>query len=165
MVDSIRPRHAVRFLLILALVFTAGSSTATEVIVDGTFENQKNGADLRKDSKGPDWYESRKETEESAKLLKAAQDLGIGAQFGGKYFAHDVRVIRLPRHGASCPVGMAVSCSADRNIKAKSTRDGVFLEQLEHDPAKYAPANLGKETDDAPVVELNRPRSDVLADL
>ena len=65
--------------------------------------------------------------------------LGIGAQFGGKYFCHDVRVIRLPRHGASCPVGIAVSCSADRQALGKITRDGVFLEQLETDPARFLP--------------------------
>lgn len=99
------------------------------------------------------------------KILKMAQDSKIGAQFGGKYFCHDVRVIRMPRHAASCPVGLGVSCSADRNIKAKITRDGVFLEKLEHDPAKYAPANLGKEADDAPVIDLNRPMEEVLADL
>jgi len=99
------------------------------------------------------------------RILKMAQDSKIGAQFGGKYFCHDVRVIRMPRHAASCPVGIGVSCSADRNIKAKITRDGVFLEQLEHDPAKYAPANLGKEPDDAPVIDLNRPMEEVLADL
>jgi fumarate hydratase class I len=99
------------------------------------------------------------------KILRMAQDSKIGAQFGGKYFCHDVRVIRMPRHAASCPVGIGVSCSADRNIKARITRDGVFLEQLEHDPAKYAPANLGKEADEAPVVDLNRPMEEVLADL
>jgi len=94
-----------------------------------------------------------------------AQQLGIGAQFGGKYFTHDVRVIRLPRHGASCPLGMAVSCSADRNIKAKITAEGAFLEQLEHDPAKYAPANIGTEVDTAPVIDLNRPMNEILAEL
>merc|ERR1719219_2817544 len=73
------------------------------------------------------------------KVLKMTQDLGIGAQFGGKYFCHDVRVIRLPRHGASCPVGIGVSCSADRQIKGKITADGVFLEALERDPSKYLP--------------------------
>lgn len=99
------------------------------------------------------------------KILQMSRDSKIGAQFGGKYFCHDVRVIRMPRHAASCPVGLGVSCSADRNIKAKITRDGVFLEQLEHDPAKYAPANLGKEEDDAPVIDLNRPMDEILADL
>ncbi len=99
------------------------------------------------------------------KVLAWSRDAKIGAQFGGKYFCHDVRVIRMPRHAASCPVGIGVSCSADRNIKAKITREGVFLEQLEHDPAKYAPANLGQETDEAPVVDLNRPMKEVLSDL
>lgn len=104
----------------------------------------------------PEWEE---------KILQMSRDSKIGAQFGGKYFCHDVRVIRMPRHAASCPVGLGVSCSADRNIKAKITRDGVFLEQLEHDPAKYAPANLGKLEDDAPVIDLNRPMEEILADL
>jgi fumarate hydratase class I len=72
-------------------------------------------------------------------LLLEAQNLGLGAQFGGKYFAHDIRVIRLPRHGASCPVGMGVSCSADRNIKAKINRDGIWIEKLESNPGKYIP--------------------------
>ncbi len=74
-------------------------------------------------------------------VFKVASTTGIGAQFGGKYFAHDVRVIRLPRHGASCPVGIGVSCSADRNIKAKITKDGIFLEQLETNPAKFLPVD------------------------
>src|SRR5690606_15561926 len=72
-------------------------------------------------------------------LLRRSRNLGIGAQFGGKYFCHDVRVVRLPRHGASLPVGIAVSCSADRQAVAKITRDGVFLEQLETDPARFLP--------------------------
>lgn len=80
-----------------------------------------------------------RDLEWEAKCLKISQDLEIGAQFGGKYFMHDVRVIRLPRHGASCPIGIGVSCSADRQIKAKITKDGVFLEKLETDPAKYLP--------------------------
>ncbi len=74
-----------------------------------------------------------------AKVLKLTQEMGIGAQFGGKYFCHDVRVIRLPRHGASCPVGIAVSCSADRQIWGKITKDGVYIEELEHNPAQYLP--------------------------
>jgi fumarate hydratase, class I len=80
-----------------------------------------------------------RDVELEGRLLLAAQRLGIGAQFGGKYFAHDVRVIRLPRHGASCPVGMAVSCSADRNIRARITRDGLFVEQLDRDPGRLIP--------------------------
>jgi fumarate hydratase class I len=72
-------------------------------------------------------------------IHELTQTMGIGAQFGGKYFCHDVRVIRLPRHGASCPVGLGVSCSADRQALGKITRDGVFLEQLETDPGTYLP--------------------------
>ena len=100
------------------------------------------------------------------KILEIAQRTGIGAQFGGKYFCHDVRVIRLPRHGASCPVGIAVSCSADRQALGKITREGVFLEQLEADPAKYLP-----ETSDADLggevvrVDLRRPMSEIRAEL
>jgi fumarate hydratase, class I len=81
--------------------------------------------------------------------------LGLGAQFGGKWFCLDTRVIRLPRHGASCPIGLGVSCSADRNIKAKITRDGIFLEQLETDPARYLPPLAGGARRGA--VDLNRP--------
>ncbi len=101
-----------------------------------------------------------------AKLLEAAQKLGIGAQFGGKYFAHDVRVIRLPRHGASCPVGMAVSCSADRNIKAKITKDGLFVEQLDRNPGRLIPEKYktGKHSNGTKI-NLDRPMAEVLADL
>jgi fumarate hydratase class I len=106
-----------------------------------------------------------RDLEWETRVLQMSRDSKIGAQFGGKYFCHDVRVIRMPRHAASCPVGIGVSCSADRNIKAKITREGVFLEQLEHDPAKYAPANLGKLEDDAPVIDLNQPMDDILAEL
>ncbi|XNM66615.1 fumarate hydratase [Escherichia coli] len=74
-----------------------------------------------------------------------AQHLGLGAQFGGKYFAHDIRVIRLPRHGASCPVGMGVSCSADRNIKAKINRHGIWIEKLESNPGQYIPEPLRQQ--------------------
>jgi fumarate hydratase class I len=93
--------------------------------------------------------------------------IGIGAQFGGKYFCHDVRVIRLPRHGASCPVAIAVSCSADRQALGKITSEGVFLEQLEEDPARYLP-DPSSVTDDAGEVvrvDLNRPMSEIRAEL
>lgn len=100
------------------------------------------------------------------KLFKICQNLGIGAQFGGKYFAHDVRVIRLPRHGASCPVGLGVSCSADRQILAKINRDGVFLEQLEENPAKYLPDVTADELSNRVVgIDLNRPMKEILAEL
>ncbi len=100
------------------------------------------------------------------KVLKLCAETGIGAQFGGKYFAHDVRVIRLPRHGASCPVGMGVSCSADRQIKAKINRDGIFLEQLETNPAQYLPDVTDAELEGEVVpIDLNRPMSEILAEL
>ncbi len=100
------------------------------------------------------------------KVLQLARSTGIGAQFGGKYFALDVRVIRLPRHGASCPVAMGVSCSADRNIKGKITKDGVFLEQMEPNPGRFIPAASRALKDDNIVkVDLNRPMADILAEL
>ena len=97
-------------------------------------------------------------------LLKVSRESGIGAQFGGKYFCHDVRVVRLPRHGASCPIGMGVSCSADRNIKAKITWDGIFLEQLETDPARFLP-EPGEERKEAVSVDLNQPMDAIRAEL
>jgi len=109
-----------------------------------------------------------RDLEMEAKLLKAAYALGIGAQFGGKYFAHDIRVIRLPRHGASCPVGMGVSCSADRNIKAKINKEGIWLETLDSNPIRLVPEKL--RTGNAAHVggikiSLNRTMKEVLADL
>ncbi|MFK8257653.1 class I fumarate hydratase FumA [Erwinia sp. AnSW2-5] len=99
-------------------------------------------------------------------LLLAAQQLGLGAQFGGKYFAHDIRVIRLPRHGASCPLAMAVSCSADRNIKAKINREGIWIEKLEDNPGQYIPAELRQQGEgDVVHVDLNRPMKEILAHL
>ncbi|NIF23170.1 MULTISPECIES: class I fumarate hydratase FumA [Pantoea] len=99
-------------------------------------------------------------------LLLEAQNIGLGAQFGGKYFAHDIRVVRLPRHGASCPVGMGVSCSADRNIKAKINREGIWIEKLEQNPGQYIPAELRQQGEGEVVqVDLNRPMSDILAQL
>jgi fumarate hydratase class I len=89
-------------------------------------------------------------------LLSISRDLNIGAQFGGKYFCHDVRVIRLPRHGASCPIGLGVSCSADRNIKGKITEEGIFLEQLETDPAQYLP-QPSESAQEAVRIDLNQP--------
>ena len=100
------------------------------------------------------------------KMLQAAHKSGYGAQFGGKYFALDVRVIRLPRHGASCPVGMGVSCSADRNIKAKINRDGIWLEDLEREPGRHIPEeHRGKVTSNVVKVDLNRPMKEILAQL
>jgi fumarate hydratase class I len=99
-------------------------------------------------------------------VQRLCNETGIGAQFGGKYFAHDVRVIRLPRHGASCPVGLGVSCSADRQILAKITTEGVFLEQLEENPAKYLPEVTPEDLDGEVVkIDLRRPMSEILAEL
>ena len=101
-----------------------------------------------------------------AEVLKMTQSLGVGAQFGGKYFCHDVRVIRLPRHGASLPIGLGVSCSADRQALGKITRDGVFLEELEHHPAQYLPEVDQEELGGEVVkVDLRRPMKEILAQL
>ncbi len=105
-----------------------------------------------------------RDVEMEEKLLRTAQELGLGAQFGGKHFALDVRIIRLPRHGASCPIGMGVSCSADRNIKAKISRDGIFLEKLETNPAKYLKDVAGTESG-AVRIDLNRPMDEIRAEL
>jgi len=107
-----------------------------------------------------------RDVELEAQLLEAARKTGIGAQFGGKYFALDVRVIRLPRHGASLPIGIGVSCSADRQAKGKITRSGVYLEQLEFEPLKYIPEALRHRKDDSAVrIDLNRPMKAILDDL
>ncbi len=100
------------------------------------------------------------------KVLELTRTLGIGAQFGGKYFCHDVRVVRLPRHGASLPIAIAVSCSADRQAKAKITKDGIFLEELERDPAHFLPETTDEHLNDNVVaIDLNQPMSAVLAEL
>ena len=101
-----------------------------------------------------------------AEVLKMTQSSGVGAQFGGKYFCHDVRVIRLPRHGASLPIGLGVSCSADRQALGKITKDGVYLEELEHNPAQYLPDVDQEKLGGAVVkVDLNRPMKEILAQL
>ena len=100
------------------------------------------------------------------KVLELTRTLGIGAQFGGKYFCHDVRVVRLPRHGASLPIAIAVSCSADRQAKAKITKDGIFLEELERDPAHFLPETTDEHlNDDVVAIDLNQPMPAVLAEL
>ncbi|GAB6051603.1 fumarate hydratase [Magnetospira thiophila] len=115
---------------------------------------------------GNEYGQAFRDLEWEDKILQMTRDMGIGAQFGGKYFCHDVRVIRLPRHGASCPVGIGVSCSADRQIKAKITAEGVFLEALEQDPAHYLP-EVGTADLQGKVVkvDLNRPMDQVRAQL
>src|SRR5690606_39462323 len=107
-----------------------------------------------------------RDLELEAQVLELAAKTGIGAQFGGKYFCHDVRVIRLPRHGASCPVGIGVSCSADRQSVGKITSEGVFVEQLETDPAKYLPEVTDEHLRDEVVhVDLTRPMSEIRSQL
>ncbi|HSB86935.1 MAG TPA: FumA C-terminus/TtdB family hydratase beta subunit [Ilumatobacteraceae bacterium] len=101
-----------------------------------------------------------------SQVLALSRQTGIGAQFGGKYFCHDVRVVRLPRHGASCPVAIAVSCSADRQSLGKITRDGIFVERLEADPARYLPDLSDEHLDgDAVSIDLNRPMDEIRAEL
>ena len=109
---------------------------------------------------GSDSGHAFRDLELEDEILKISRDLGIGAQFGGKYFCLDTRVIRLPRHGASCPIGLGVSCSADRNIKAKITREGIFLEKLETDPARYLP-EVDLAAQEAVRIDLNRPMEEI----
>ncbi|MCM1377626.1 MAG: fumarate hydratase [Prevotella sp.] len=115
---------------------------------------------------GNEYGRAFRDVELEKELLEAAQCLGLGAQFGGKYFAHDIRVIRLPRHGASCPVGMGVSCSADRNIKAKINRDGIWVEKLDEFPGELIPEELRNAGEGEVVkIDLNRPMPEILAEL
>lgn len=106
-----------------------------------------------------------RDVELEEKLQQAAQNLGIGAQFGGRYFTHDIRVVRLPRHGASCPVGMGVSCSADRNMKAKINKDGLWLEELDTAPGRLIPEKYRVKHEHGVRLDLNRPMPEILAEL
>ena len=111
---------------------------------------------------GNEFGQGFRDLELEADFLRVSQESGIGAQFGGKYFCHDVRVVRLPRHGASCPVAIAVSCAADRQALGKITADGVFIEQLEHDPAQFLPEVTDTILEgDVVAIDLNRPMSDI----
>lgn len=115
---------------------------------------------------GNNYGQAFRDLELEQELLEIAQGCGIGAQFGGKHFAHDVRVIRLPRHGASCPIGLGVSCAADRNLKAKIDRQGVWIEQLDHQPGRLIPASLRKRKDEGAVqLDLRQPMAAILAQL
>lgn len=117
-------------------------------------------------TEGNEGGQAFRDIELEKEILKEAQKSGIGAQFGGKYFAHDVRIVRLPRHGASCPVGMGVSCSADRNIKAKINKDGIWLEKLEDNPGRFIPEELRQQGEgDAVKIDLNLPMDEILAEL
>lgn len=115
---------------------------------------------------GNEYGRAFRDVELEKELKKASEEIGLGAQFGGKYFAHDIRVIRLPRHGASCPIGMGVSCSADRNIKAKINREGLWLEKLDANPGELIPEEMrNPEESNAVNIDLNRPMTEVLAEL
>ena len=115
---------------------------------------------------GNEYGRAFRDVELEKELKKASEEIGLGAQFGGKYFAHDIRVIRLPRHGASCPIGMGVSCSADRNIKAKINREGLWLEKLDANPGELIPEEMrNPEESNAVNIDLNRPMPEVLAEL
>jgi len=116
-------------------------------------------------TQGNEYGQAFRDLDLEQKLLAEACKLGIGAQFGGKYFAHDVRVIRLPRHGASCPLAMAVSCSADRNAKAKITRDGIFIEELDRDPGRLIPEQYRGKQAHGVSIDLNRSMKAILAEL
>jgi fumarate hydratase class I len=116
-------------------------------------------------TKGNEQGQAFRDVELEKKLLEAAQKLGIGAQFGGKYLAHDVRVVRLPRHGASCPVGMGVSCSADRNIKAKINKDGIWIEEMDTNPGRLIPDAYRRKHDQGVKIDLNKPMKEILAEL
>jgi fumarate hydratase class I len=117
-------------------------------------------------TKGSEDGHAFRDLEMEQEVLKLTQTLGVGAQFGGKYFCHDVRVVRLPRHGASLPIGLGVSCSADRQAVGKITRDGVFLEELEHNPAQYLPdVDTSKLGGEVIQIDLNRPMTEILATL
>ncbi|MDD4821105.1 MAG: fumarate hydratase [Bacteroidales bacterium] len=115
---------------------------------------------------GNEYGQAFRDIELEERLLKAAQEIGLGAQFGGKYFAHDIRVIRLPRHGASCPVGMGVSCSADRNIKAKINKEGIWIEKMEMNPGRLIPEELRNAGEGESVqIDLNRPMDEIRKEL
>ncbi len=117
-------------------------------------------------TEGNEYGQAFRDLELEEKLKKASEELGLGAQFGGKYFAHDIRVIRMPRHGASCPVGMGVSCSADRNIKAKINKDGIWIEKLEDNPGRLIPEEYRKQGESGGVkIDLNRPMGEILEEL
>ncbi len=117
-------------------------------------------------TEGNEYGHAFRDIELEKQLLEEAHKIGLGAQFGGKYFAHDVRVIRLPRHGASCPVGLGVSCSADRNVKAKINRDGLWIEKLDANPGELIPEEMRRQGEgDAVKINLNRPMPEVLAEL
>ncbi|MEC5395721.1 fumarate hydratase [Bergeyella sp. RCAD1439] len=144
----------------LALVIGGTSAEATMAAVKKASAKYYDNLPTTGDETG----RAFRDLEWEKKIQQICQESAIGAQFGGKYLTHDVRVIRLPRHAASCPVGMGVSCSADRNIKAKITKEGLFLEQLEENPARFLP-ETPPHLEEPVSIDLNRPMAEVLAEL
>jgi fumarate hydratase class I len=146
------------------LVFVVGGTSAESTLK--TVKLASTGYLDHLPTTGSDLGQAFRDPELEKKALQMARETGIGAQFGGRYFALDVKVVRLPRHGASCPVGMGVSCSADRNAKARIDRDGIWLEELEHDPARFIPQKYRTGTHRHGVaIDLNRPMKEILAEL
>jgi fumarate hydratase class I len=146
------------------LAFVIGGTSADAVMKTVKLASAKELDGLP--TEGNDHGQAFRDIELEEKLQIAAQDLGIGAQFGGKYFTHDVRVIRLPRHGASCPLGMAVSCSADRNIKAKITKDGLFVEEMDRDPGRLLPEQYRMaKHEHGTKINLDQPMADIQTEL
>ncbi|PLY02540.1 MAG: fumarate hydratase [Desulfuromonas sp.] len=146
------------------LAFVIGGTSADAVMKTVKLATAKELDGLP--TEGNDHGQAFRDIEMEERLQKAAQELGIGAQFGGKYFTHDIRVVRLPRHGASCPVGMAVSCSADRNIKAKITKDGLFVEEMDRDPGRLLPEQYRMaKHEHGTKIDLDRPMEEVCAEL
>ena len=145
----------------LALVIGGTSAEYTMKTVKMASVKSLDNLPTSGDMTGHGW----RDLEWEERVLQMTRELGIGAQFGGKYFCHDVRVIRLPRHGASCPIGIGVSCSADRQVKAKITKDGLFIEKLERDPARFLPDVADQSDDEVVKIDLNQPMSEILATL
>jgi fumarate hydratase class I len=146
------------------LVFVIGGTSAEACLKTVKIASAKYYDSLP--TKGNKLGQAFRDLEAEKMVLEIAQKSGVGAQFGGKYFALDVRVVRLPRHGASCPVGMGVSCSADRNIKAKITKDGIFVEKMETNPGQFIPNHLRALKEANPVrIDLNQPMDKIRAEL
>lgn len=146
------------------IAFVIGGTSADQTVKTVKLASTKYYDELP--TEGNEWGQAFRDIELEERMLKASQCIGLGAQFGGKYFAHDIRIIRLPRHGASCPVAMAVSCSADRNIKAKINREGIWVEKMESNPGQYIPEEFRK-AGEGNVVEINldQPMPEILKEL
>ena len=146
------------------IAFVIGGTSAEKTMLTVKLASTKYYDDLP--TTGDETGRAFRDVELEKELLKEAHNIGLGAQFGGKYMAHDIRVVRLPRHGASCPVGMGVSCSADRNIKCKINRDGIWIEKLDDNPASLIPEELRRPGEGSQInIDLNRPMSEVCKEL